>query len=116
MLNILRVQLRDKFLRVRRIHVGEERLVVRHDEEAREERHKQQGPSCSAQKKCLLRAATTQPKVLCLIGNVLKSCHCSSILELHFLDILIRADDLVAHLHHQLKRHIRFLHSDHYVV
>ena len=37
-------------------------------------------------------------------------------LELHARYFLIRAHNFVSHLHHQLKRDVRFLHRDHYVV
>jgi len=35
---------------------------------------------------------------------------------MHARDFLIRADNLVPHLHHHLKCNVRFFHRDHYVV
>ena len=40
----------------------------------------------------------------------------SSCLELHARYFLIRAHNLVPHLHHQLKRDVRFLDCNHHVV
>ena len=71
---------------------------------------------CSAEKERLLPAGAACPELFRLIGCVLMPGIGVSILELHFLDILIRADDLVAHLHHQLERDVRFLDGDHHVV
>ncbi len=101
-------------------HPGHERLVVGSDEQVSEEKDHPDDQRSSAHQHDELLGIERRDGVLSLIRKLSKRCHglldCSALLELHARDFLIRAYDLVPHLHHQLKRDVRFLDGDHDVV
>lgn len=101
--NALGIELGRQGLRVGSFQPGIQRLIVGRADQLDKECEQQYRGARTGQKKALLSRGTGRPELFYLLGSVAETCHNSSVLELHLLNILVCAHDLVANLHHELE-------------